>query len=381
MQNATGRLRRKKTFTDTGEEKEKCGALNSSDPAPAFIDLERFSQWTRLVRTMARVLQFIELCRRPKQFVNAARRKRTKKNEDEDATWKRNVKKNKEKIVSHPSNEERKWKILNARHLRAAENILVKLAQKATYGKEIAILQRGHPPTEKNQGSLAGLSVALDENGILKLRGRVNEASTRGRGRKPDSKHRYTQLYIQHVHEKLHRVGVEIVVNELRQRLWITRIRPATKEVLKSCPRCCLLRAKPTRPSTGDLPAARLAHHARPFTFTGLDYFGPQEVTVGRHREKRYVALFTCLTSRAVHLEVVVSLSTDSAINPLRCFIARRGCPAETWSDNATCFCAESSRTRGPHLKKKQQPAESAGASCRRPPRSWPARGSAWHAR
>ncbi|XP_045494845.1 uncharacterized protein LOC123693694 [Colias croceus] len=337
-------VEKKENITDTGEEKEKCGALNSSDPAPAFIDLKRFSTWTRLVRTTARVLQFIELCRRPKQLVNATRRKRTRKNEEKDVTWKRNTKKNKEKIVSRPNNEERKYIILSARHLRAAENVLVKLAQQATYGKEIAILQRGDPLTEKCQGPLAGLSVALNEEGILKLRGRVNEASAiEAEAANPtvlDGKHKYTQLYIQHVHEKLHHGGVEIVVNELRQRLWITRIRPATKEVLKSCPRCRLLRAKPARPSTGDLPAARLAHHARPFTFTGLDYFGPQEVTVGRHREKRYVALFTCLTSRAVHLEVVASLSTDSAINALRRFIARRGCPAEIWSDNATCFRA-----------------------------------------
>ncbi|CAG9119599.1 unnamed protein product [Plutella xylostella] len=99
-------------------------------------------------------------------------------------------------------------------------------------------------------------------------------------------------------------------------------------------------KAKPSSPATGDLPGARLAHHVRPFTYTGLDYFGPLEVTVGRHREKRYVALYTCMTTRAVHLEVAASLSADSTIATLRRLIARRGCPTELWSDNATGFKA-----------------------------------------
>ncbi|XP_045768680.1 uncharacterized protein LOC123869725 [Maniola jurtina] len=138
----------------------------------------------------------------------------------------------------------------------------------------------------------------------------------------------------------MHHGGVELTVNELRQRYWITRIRPTVKSVIRNCPICKLRKAKPMTPSTGDLPPARLSHHTRPFSYTGLDYFGPMEVTVGRHREKRWVALFTCLTMRAIHLEVVTSLSADSAIMALRRFLARKGVPTELWTDNATCFKA-----------------------------------------
>ncbi|XP_073967443.1 uncharacterized protein [Choristoneura fumiferana] len=92
------------------------------------------------------------------------------------------------------------------------------------------------------------------------------------------------------------------------------------------------------QPPIGNLPEARLAHHRRPFTFVGLDYFGPIQVAVGRRREKRYVALFTCLVVRAIHLEVVQSLSADAAIMALRRFVARRGTPTEIWSDNGTAF-------------------------------------------
>ncbi|XP_062714165.1 uncharacterized protein LOC134290949 [Aedes albopictus] len=86
------------------------------------------------------------------------------------------------------------------------------------------------------------------------------------------------------------------------------------------------------------LPPARLAHHERAFTYTGVDYFGPLLVKLGRSNVKRWVALFTCLTVRAVHLEIAYTLSTESCISCVRRFVARRGPPAEFISDNGTNF-------------------------------------------
>ena len=87
-------------------------------------------------------------------------------------------------------------------------------------------------------------------------------------------------------------------------------------------------------------PECRLEAFARPFTNTGLDNFGPMEVTVRRSREKRYGALFTCLVTHAVHLEIACSLSTDSAIDimAIRRFVSRRGCPRRIFSDSGTNF-------------------------------------------
>lgn len=86
----------------------------------------------------------------------------------------------------------------------------------------------------------------------------------------------------------------------------------------------------------GDLPGARTAHQQRPFTYCGVDLFGPMEVTVGRRREKRYGVLFTCLTVRAIHLELVNNLTADSFIMALRRMAARRGWPQYMYSDNGT---------------------------------------------
>ncbi|GBP53911.1 hypothetical protein EVAR_96589_1 [Eumeta japonica] len=137
------------------------------------------------------------------------------------------------------------------------------------------------------------------------------------------------RLYVQAVHEQLHHAGVEATTNEVRQRLWVLRMRPTILSVIKSCLRCRIRRATPGEPPTGNLPAARLAYHQRPFSYGGLDYFEPYNVTIGRQHQKRYVALFTCLTTRAVHLEVAGGLSADNAILAIRRMMARRVAPVE----------------------------------------------------
>lgn len=91
-----------------------------------------------------------------------------------------------------------------------------------------------------------------------------------------------------------------------------------------------------------DLPQDRLLPDKPPFTNTGVDYFGPFEVRRGRAKAKRYGVLFTCLTVRAVHIEVAHSLDTDSCISAIRCFQARRGQVSIICSENGTNFvCAE----------------------------------------
>ena len=88
----------------------------------------------------------------------------------------------------------------------------------------------------------------------------------------------------------------------------------------------------------GDLPKDRVTPNEAPFTHVGVDYFGPFLVKRARSELKRYGCIFTCLSTRAIHLEVSHSLETNSFINALQRFIARRGEPVEIRSDNGTNF-------------------------------------------
>ncbi|KFD51366.1 hypothetical protein M514_07771 [Trichuris suis] len=94
------------------------------------------------------------------------------------------------------------------------------------------------------------------------------------------------------------------------------------------------------------LPAARLQTFRPPFTCVGVDYFGPVLVLVRRSHEKRYGCIFTCLATRAVHLEVSFSLDMDSFLMAFRRFINRRGTPAVVYSDNGTNLVAAEKELR-----------------------------------
>jgi hypothetical protein len=91
----------------------------------------------------------------------------------------------------------------------------------------------------------------------------------------------------------------------------------------------------------GDLPEARITK-SRPFTNVGIDYCGPFYVKERRHRNrskvKVYVAIFICLATRAVHIELVSDPTTEAFIAALRRFISRRGHCATILSDNGTNF-------------------------------------------
>ncbi|XP_055529042.1 uncharacterized protein LOC129721026 [Wyeomyia smithii] len=110
------------------------------------------------------------------------------------------------------------------------------------------------------------------------------------------------------------------------------------KKVSSACMWCKVNRNRPRVPREAPLPVQRLTPSLRPFSFVGVDYMGPFEVTVGRRREKRWIALFTCLVTRAVHLEVVHGLTTQSCLMAINRFIGRRDWPIEFLSDNGTNF-------------------------------------------
>ena len=95
-----------------------------------------------------------------------------------------------------------------------------------------------------------------------------------------------------------------------------------------------------------DLPPERVASQEPPFTYVAVDCFGPFHVKCGRCLEKRCGVLFTCLTIRAVYVEIAHSLDTSSFINALCRFIARRGVPQEIRSDNGTNFTSADKELR-----------------------------------
>lgn len=220
------------------------------------------------------------------------------------------------------------------------------MAQAEAFGSELKILRKNAElPMDKwltieKSSKLYKLTPLVDNDGVIRSEGRSERADFLPFDlRFPiilPKEHIVTTKLVQHFHEKYGHAYRETVKNELRQRYLIPKVGVVIAAATKSCMWCKVRRNRPQTPRMASLPIQRLTPYLRPFSFVGVDYFGPITVTVGRHCEKRWIAIFTCLVVRAVHLEVANSLTTQSCLMAIRRFICHRGPPQEFFSDNGT---------------------------------------------
>ena len=100
-------------------------------------------------------------------------------------------------------------------------------------------------------------------------------------------RHHVSQLIVRHYHESAAHSGREQTLCELRRKFWIIGGRGLVKRTIRSCIRCRKMNAKPLEQFMGSLPRTRLEAYHPPFTFTGVDLFGPLTVKWGRGTAKR----------------------------------------------------------------------------------------------
>ena len=146
----------------------------------------------------------------------------------------------------------------------------------------------------------------------------------------------WISLLISPMHQNSH-LGVAATAAKTRVKYWIQRVHDLAKLVKLKCVTCRELERKSESQLMSDLPTERLLPFTPAFYVTSCDYFGPYSVKVGRNKTaKHYGVLFTCLNTRAVHLELAVDYSAMEFIQVLRRFFAIRGQPAKLLSDNGT---------------------------------------------
>lgn len=121
--------------------------------------------------------------------------------------------------------------------------------------------------------------------------------------------------FLRHVHQQLRHAGRNHMLHRLRQKYWIIDANcTAARTTVTEFTVCRRYRGKLGQQKMADVPEERMLPDKTPFTDVGVDYFGPLEVKRGRSLHKRYGVIFTCLTSRAVHLEAPQTLDTNSCI-------------------------------------------------------------------
>lgn len=228
--------------------------------------------------------------------------------------------------------------ILMPNDLVEAELAIIRYCQQQRFQDEISSLLSER--TVSRQSSIYKLDPIL-EDGLLRVGGRLSKGAMPLEVKHPlilSKEQHISMLILKDIHQLLGHSGRNHTLSALRRKFWITSANSAVRKIISKCSFCRRFNGKAMEQKMADLPKERISPDLPPFTNVGVDYFGPVEVRKGRTTYKRYGVIFTCLASRAVHLEVANSLETDACINALRRFISRRGQVVHIRSDNGTNF-------------------------------------------
>ncbi|XP_037034254.1 uncharacterized protein LOC119073047 [Bradysia coprophila] len=251
--------------------------------------------------------------------------------------------------------------IITAVDLRLAEILIIKLNQEQDFPREIHDLSDNKDINKKSR--LLSLCPFLDEHGCLRVGGRFKEANLPYERKHPliIAPGRLAELIIADRHMKTLHGGIKITINLVRESYWVLNLRSQVKLCIRNCVKCIRYKKETNSQIMADLPSSRV-NVALPFTLVGLDYAGPYDIKASNVRSppiriksimidrrlvkalpkvpvyEGYIALFVCMATKAVHLEVVSDKSTDAFLAAFDRFTARKGHPECCFSDNALTF-------------------------------------------
>ena len=281
-----------------------CHLLETKEEKTMIERLDKFSDWSRAVIGIAALQQLI--------------RRKTNRNKTDSTR-------------------------LTTDDKSKARTTIIKMVQGESFIEEIKELTDSrNDEAVKFHSQLYKLDPFLHKDGTMRVGGRLKHASSLHY----DVKHPIilprrsyiTNLIVKDCHEKVEHQGRGMTVNEIRARgFWVVGISSAVSSHIHRCVQCKKLRAQTLEQKMANLPEERVEPSA-PFTFCGYDCFGPFIIKEGRKELKKYGLLFTCMSSRAVHIEALDDMSTDAFLNALRCFIALRGPVRQLRSDQGSNF-------------------------------------------
>ncbi|XP_046393727.1 uncharacterized protein LOC124161449 [Ischnura elegans] len=231
---------------------------------------------------------------------------------------------------------------LSAQEVNQAMLQLIKVVQRQMFAQEFRELSNDGEVGRRSR--LRTLSPFLDTNMIIRVGGRIKASEE-----SYDTKHPIvlpgndylSKLIAMKEHLKHLHCAPQALLSSLRLNFWPLNGRTLARKVVHQCLKCFRCNPKVGEQKMGNLPKERV-QPSRPFLNTGIDYCGPVYIRSRNGRGsttlKAYIAVFVCFATKAIHLELVGNLTSESFIGCLRRFMARRGKCANLYSDNATNF-------------------------------------------
>ena len=324
-------------YEDDPEVRKEVLTLNTQTNKRRGLGAERFSRFSSLSSLRRAIANLIVLVKEFKQSKIKERREQkplTTKNESR---------------LRNPT----------AMELQQAMTVIIQAVQAEAFGGEIELqnsidvsqetenfVGRRERKQTLKKSSLYRLDPFIDSNGLLCVGGRLRRANLEQAEKHPvflPKNHHVTNLLVHHYHERVHHQGRHITQGAIRQAgYWLIGGHRTIARELRKCVICKKLRGPVLEQRMADLPPDR-TEATPPFTNVGFDVFGPWTVHTRKTRgglanSKRWGLVFTCLYSRAVHIEVLESMDTSSFICALRRFFALRGPASLLRCDRGTNF-------------------------------------------
>lgn len=224
-----------------------------------------------------------------------------------------------------------------------ALQILIKGDQQYHFNKEINLLAKHIELPDNNQ--LNSLCPIIDDNGILRVGGRLRQSEHTYETKHPiilAKESRLSELLIREIHfnNTMHG-GTSIVLNKIRAKYWPLGGRQKAKRIINRCTACTRYKSKCLSQQMGDLPMHRIIQ-GKPFLRASVDFAGPMYIRSGLKRSKTvtkaYIAVFVCMATKAVHLEVVSDLTSDAFLAAMERMKSTRGIITDMYTDNAKNF-------------------------------------------
>ncbi|GBM79999.1 hypothetical protein AVEN_203766-1, partial [Araneus ventricosus] len=245
------------------------------------------------------------------------------------------------RFISNCRNPESKRKgPLTSEELSEAEHYLIKQCQFEVFSAEVAAMMSGD--NISNKSKILNLSPFLDNKGVMRVGGRLENSQLPYSGKHPiilPSKGKLTEMIVRYYHEKYFHLGPQHLLFQVRQKYWPIHGRNVCRKIVHNCVVCFKVKPKEYSQKMGNLPKERITPD-KVFSSTGIDLCGPFLIKNKYQRKgpeiKVYVCIFICLVTKAIHLEIISDLTSQSLIATLKRFISRRGKCHKIFSDNGS---------------------------------------------
>ncbi len=228
---------------------------------------------------------------------------------------------------SKNTNSKRKGKHLTIPELREAEKAIIRIIQ-----QEVELSAREEKQIKKSMSP----TIIMD-NGLIRLKTPITRRTDTEEFRYPyllPHKHPLVRELIMEAHIYYCHAGAQFLMSKLREKFWITQARKTISNVRHHCTRCKRFDTKRMEVIPAALPETRVKS-GEIFDSTGVDLFGH---LILKNGSKVWVVLYTCAVYRAIHLDIVRSISTVAFVKSLRKFVHQYGRPYDMLSDNGTNF-------------------------------------------